>query len=51
LKIHVADSLHDRAGELDVGRQVLDVKDWGHQAATSRYLWLYLIILPSGTRR
>ena len=50
LHIHVADRLHDRAGELDVRRQVLDVKDWGHQAATSRSLWLWLIILPGGPR-
>ncbi len=50
LHIHVTDRLHDRAGELDVRRQVLDVKDWGHQAATSRFLWLWLIILPSAPR-
>ena len=35
LQVDVADSLHDGAGELDVRRQVLDVKDWGHRG---RYL-------------
>ena len=34
--VNVADGLHDGLGELDMRRQVLDLKDWGHQAATSR---------------
>ena len=40
VQVDVSDSLYDGAGELDVRRQVLDVKDWGHEAATSRNRWL-----------
>ena len=46
MQVDVADGLYDRAGELDMRRQVLDVKDWGHQADTSR-LVAGLIILPA----
>ena len=35
-QVDVADGLDDRAGQLDVRREVLDLKDWGHGAVTSR---------------